>query len=186
MDAPPMIKVTKFNAARSQLRTAIELWFSEADQVSICALAYASHEIIHRIYRLQGHSDLLFDSIIIKDEHRGDFAKHIKDAPNFFKHANNETNQDDEIEFSAGLSGLLIMVSIVGIIRMSKKLNHSESAFMYWLRIHNPSWFSASVGESGFPIDIIEKLRGIEKSMFFLAFKELRRKGLCTLEFAAS
>jgi hypothetical protein len=180
-----VIKVTKLDAARNQLSTAIELWFSEADHVSIYTLAYASHEIIHRIYRSQGRSDLMFDSKIIKDEHRGDFAKYIKAAPNFFKHASNETNQDDEIEFSDKLSELLIMASIVGLIRISESLNHSESAYMYWQRIHNPSWFSANTSESGNLSDNMGKLLGTDKSVFYMAYKDLKNKGLVTPEFTA-
>lgn len=182
----PLTKITKIEAARNQLQTAIDIWFSEGDQVSICTLAYASHEIIHRIYRLEGHTDLMFDSVNIKDEHRDDFAKFIKAAPNFFKHANNETDQDDEIEFSTGLSELLILASIVGLIRMSKILNNSESAFMYWQRIHHPSWFSSNGVGGEMPIDIRDKLAEIGRPMFYKAFIHQKEKGLITPEFTAS
>jgi len=87
VDATPVIKVTKLDAARRQLRTAIELWFAGGDPVSIHALAYAAHEIIHRLFRQKGLSDLFFDSSLIKPEYSKEFSLVIKDSANFFKHA---------------------------------------------------------------------------------------------------
>ena len=58
----PPFKIKKIDAARRQLLTAIEVWFLDGDPVSIHSLAHAPHEIIHRLFRNQGGSALLFDS----------------------------------------------------------------------------------------------------------------------------
>jgi len=43
------IILTKKSVAASQLKTAIELWFRNADPVSILILAYNAHEILHAL-----------------------------------------------------------------------------------------------------------------------------------------
>jgi hypothetical protein len=43
------IKITKMDAAKRQVRTAIKLWFMEEDPVSIHTLVSAAHEIIHTL-----------------------------------------------------------------------------------------------------------------------------------------
>jgi hypothetical protein len=44
---PDFLAVTKQSAARSQLETAIRLWFYEGDPVAIHTLAVAAHDCLH-------------------------------------------------------------------------------------------------------------------------------------------
>ena len=64
------IRVTKLDAALRQLNTAITLWFRDGDEVAIHTLAAASHQIVYDIVRKKNGPDLLYDSIIFKDEYR--------------------------------------------------------------------------------------------------------------------
>ena len=79
------IVVTKIEAARRQLRSAIELWFADADPVSIHTLSAASYQIIHDLNRKNNGSDLLLDTIVIKDEYRREFVNEIR-APLKIQH----------------------------------------------------------------------------------------------------
>src|SRR3974390_288351 len=84
------ISVTKLDAAKRQLRTAITLWFMEEDPVSI-------HELTHSLFRQRGFSGLLYDNKLVKEEYRGELAKRLKRFATFFKHAQKDPN--GEIEF---------------------------------------------------------------------------------------
>jgi len=53
-------RITKLDAAIRQLDTAITLWFTEADTISIHTLACSAHQIIHDINQQKGHRDLLW------------------------------------------------------------------------------------------------------------------------------
>jgi hypothetical protein len=64
------ITITKLDAARRQLGIAISLWFQDGDEVAIHTLACAAHQIIHDINRHRGGRDLLFDSLVFRDEYR--------------------------------------------------------------------------------------------------------------------
>jgi hypothetical protein len=111
----PTIKITKLDAARRQLRTAINLWFEEGDPVSIHALVYSAHEIIHRLYRNQGGTELMFDSSFIKDEHRGEFGKLIKEDANFFKHAERDAAPDETRDFNPLANILFLSMAVTGL-----------------------------------------------------------------------
>jgi hypothetical protein len=90
----PTIKLTKLDAACRQLRTAIHLWFTGGDPVSTHALAFAAHELIHRLYKLKGLDNLLFDTYAIKDEYRGEWAKTLKKEAAFLKHADTDPHAE--------------------------------------------------------------------------------------------
>ncbi len=58
MGKAPTIRVSKLNAARRQLNCALELWFSDKDEVSVHTLAAAAHQIIYDISKKKGVQDL--------------------------------------------------------------------------------------------------------------------------------
>jgi hypothetical protein len=53
------IKVSKTDAAKRQLDTAIRLWLDEGDSVSIHTLAAAAHQIVHDLGKKRGVTDML-------------------------------------------------------------------------------------------------------------------------------
>ena len=89
-------RIGKLEAAHRQLSTAIELWFNNGDIVSIHTLACAAHQIIHDLNSKQGGRDLIYDSIIIKDEYRNEACRLLREHMNFFKHADDDP--DSEID----------------------------------------------------------------------------------------
>jgi hypothetical protein len=81
------ITVTKIDAAKRQLRTAIRLWFEDGDPVSIHALAFAAYEIAHVVSKKRNRArrELIFDTLMVKDGYRADWNKNIKKHANFFQ-----------------------------------------------------------------------------------------------------
>lgn len=156
--------ITKLDAARRQLCTAIELWFSDGDPISIHALAYASHEIIHRAYRRRGLSNLLYDSSVLTDKQRKEFPILLKQSANFIKHAAREAEVGEKTFFNSAATDLFLIFSAIGLQRMGEKLNETESAFMFWLYLHNPGWFiEEQIIKDRVPVERLNKIRGVEK-----------------------
>jgi hypothetical protein len=162
------IKVTKMDAAKRQLRTAIRLWFKDSDPVSIHTLAAAAHEIIHTLYRRKGLNDLIFDSARIKDEFRGEWAKSIKKAPTFFKHAQHDP--DGEIEFNAALNHLLMFILCAGLHRMGEPEGLEEMALTRWLLVHEPELFLKQAFDR-VPVHVLEQVKGMNKAEYFNVFE---------------
>jgi hypothetical protein len=169
------ILVTKLEAAQRQLRTALNLWFQDGDPVSIHTLLSAAHEIVHRLYRNKGLVNLIFDSDLINEEYRGSFAKLIKQAPNFFKHANRDDELGASFTFNPETNDLLPGFLIQALRDMEENLGLEELAYVYWMSLHKPNLFQS--GHGTFPVDAVKELVGVNKEEFFGACKLLWSQG---------
>jgi len=130
--------VTKLDAAQSQLRTAIRMWFYDEDFVSSHTLAFAAYEIIHAVSKAKNpkRGDLLLDSSQVKPEKRKEFNQVFREAANFFKHA--DRDPDETIEFSPGLTELFIYFAIKGLGLCGVTLARELDIFMWWLQVRTP------------------------------------------------
>jgi hypothetical protein len=171
------LKITKLDAARRQLRTAITLWFNDGDPVSIHTLAFAAHEIIHFVSKKKGRGrDLLFDSLVIRDERRKEFNILMKSHATFFKHARSDA--EAVTEFHPILSRLFILFSILGVELSGEALNDEESAFIWWLFIHEPALLTEQGRkqiEDCIPVEHLRMLEGTAKHEFLEIARLARR-----------
>lgn len=71
----PKLKISKLDAAKRQLETAIRLYFNEADPISIHTLAGAAHTILSDINKKYGGRPMLDSDYLIKDEYKKEFRK---------------------------------------------------------------------------------------------------------------
>jgi hypothetical protein len=88
---PPGAKrITKIEAAVRQLRTAILLYFSNADEVAIHTLAFAAHEILRQLAKARG-IQVGLDSESIEKIGKGISAREARAflgvSASFFKHS---------------------------------------------------------------------------------------------------
>jgi hypothetical protein len=169
--------VTKLDAARRQLATAIRLWFHNGDAVSIHTLAFAAYEVIHfiSIHRDKYRRDLLFDSDLIKDEHRAEYNKLIRSPANFFKHA--DRDPDGSIEFDPVASETFMLFAILGLATIKEPNTDEEAAFMFWRYFHHPNQLTEAGRKTyvdGIPDDRLAEIRSIPKDQFFEAFTKSR------------
>jgi hypothetical protein len=171
------LKISKLEAARRQLRTAMELWFADGDPVSIHALAFAEYEIIHFVSkkRAPGRRDLVFDSRIVKDEYRAEWNRIIRQEANFFKHA--DRDPDGEIELSLGSPEFCMMFAILGLECCKEDLNDIELTFQLWLWINRPDLLTPEgkeLFESNIPVDALQSARKLSKQQFLEYCLEVR------------
>jgi len=171
-------KVTKLEAARRQLSTAIELWFHDKDVVSVHTLAHASYEIVHVISKKKNRKyDLIFDSMVVKDEHRSEFNKKIKKYAEFFKHADRDA--EATIEFPPQASEFFMMYSIMGLETIEETKTDMESAFVWWFFLQNPHFLTDNGRKllaNNIPLEHIEETRRAKKSDFLHAFINARNR----------
>lgn len=174
------ITFTKMEAARRQLRSAIELWFAAGDPVSIHTLAAAAHQIIHDLNTRNKGPDLLLDAKFIKSEYRKEFVADIKSASNFMKHADRgKMGSARTFEFDPESNDNFIMFSIIGIRYLGEKLGAEEIAFERWHTFRNPNLMSdagKTQFEKTFTATQLEAFRGIKKHKFLEAFRLFERQ----------
>jgi len=110
----------------------------------------------------------MFDSTLIKDERRKDFAKLIKEDSAFFKHADTDANATRA--FNPLVNDLLLSMSVIAALRMKEKMHNLELAFNFWNVIHNRHWFPEYIVEDQMPIGDLKIWKGLEKQAFLRAF----------------
>ena len=82
-----MGQVSKIDAAKRQIDTAIELYFSDGDFLSIYSISFAAHQILNDIY--SRHQD---DGFLVKlsEQLPSDFRTYLAKPANFLKHADRD------------------------------------------------------------------------------------------------
>lgn len=126
-----MLSVTKLDAARRQLVTAIRLFFKGGDPVSILTLAANAWEIIDTLCNRQGTdsfsnqtrenlppgTDLMFDFI-------------NKPYRNFFKHA--DRDPDGVVVVQRGVVAAIVFLAVEDYIRLNKRSPVEAQVFQLW------------------------------------------------------
>lgn len=167
-------RVTKLEAARRQLETAIDLWFAGGDPVAIHTLVFAAHEIIHRLYRNAGHKGLLFDAPMVAEESRKDFARVLKADAAFFKHAERDSELGIAHEFHSGRNDLFLAMSLFGLASITDKSTDKEWAALAWFMVRHPDWFVRKDPSNASLNTTLDTLRSVPKHEFLRVAAELR------------
>ncbi len=83
----------KIEVAKSQLETAIELFFKNGDSVSIHTLACAAHEILEVLCKKKGIASFHLEMMGRIPEIKRDLVRNkLAEAKNFFKHGKRDPN----------------------------------------------------------------------------------------------
>lgn len=176
------IRVSKIEAARHQLDTAIWLWFLDQDEISIHTLAAASHQVIHDLCKAKGLGELLYDSTTIFPNKREFWLKRLRRPQNFFKHADPKydpanTDPNHSIEFSAADARVFFIFSHVGLERLGYPPSTALRVLASWLAFHEPEVmtpdYQRHFGQL-VPVDLLNETLALSKKDFFeIAFKLL-------------
>lgn len=86
----PEWQVTKLDAARRQLQTAIQLLFSQGDGVSTHTLAHASFGILKDVAKHRGRTRISDAGNELAGNGQKDFWSRFNRTGNFFKHADKD------------------------------------------------------------------------------------------------
>ena len=126
MDQNSNRTIQKLEAARSQLHTALQLWFGDGDPISIHTLTCAAYQILHDIHMHRGGCPLLFDSVFVKGDRRAQWNHAVKEHMNFFKHANRDPN--GTIAFDPSLTEPFILCALLTLEDLGAKHTSEETA----------------------------------------------------------
>ena len=131
-------RVTKLDAARRQLRTAVALFFGSGDDVSIHTLVAAARQVLVDLLkkrgkksRLQQHEEDLFTEEGLKI-----FRTAIAQAENFFKHA--DRDPDSEIEFSTKNTEFMLVECAEFYSVITGRMLRELWVFMLWFAFEYP------------------------------------------------
>jgi 5-methylthioribose kinase len=168
--AKDTIRISKLEAARRQLRTAITLWFTGGEPVAVHTLAFAAYEILHHLSEKRDPTrrDLLFDTATVKDEYRKEWNQLVRKEANFFKHA--DRDGDSIIEFNPQITEYFILFAIAARELCGEARTDEESIFSWWLRVNRSEMLSDKGSEllaKQMPIDSLKHIQATPKHDFF-------------------
>ena len=94
---------------------------------------------------------------------------------NFFKHANRQgQSAEQSIDFDPTANRLLILVSISAIESLGHELNALETAFVLYVKLHDPTdEYASFLAEKGIPIDHVQSAATVPKPQFLRAIVDL-------------
>lgn len=163
--------ISKIEAAQCQLREAIRLWFHDGDLASMHVLACSALQIVADINAAQGGRDLIYDSLVVKDEYRREWSHKFKSAYNHLKHADKNPDPSFPIELDTELTEFFILFTCLGLEGMKAVRGAIESAFQVYYMVAHPELVREGTDPfHGIPSESVEAARRVPKELFFEAY----------------
>jgi hypothetical protein len=153
-----VIIVTKASAARSQLETAIQLWFDDADPVSIHTLAVAAHDCFDALGRRIGKSSRWHELMAARPRK---VQKQSAYAQNFFKHGFKDLKK--QARYMPFHGEVLLFDAAICHEAIFQKVTPLMEAFLLRFAMSFPEFVTVDVGQlikskTGLVIDDIAPL----------------------------
>lgn len=165
--------ISKLDAARRQLDTAITLWFMDGDAVSIHTLTAAAHGIIHDLNRANKGPPLLFDSPSFNKDMKKQAVAILKSFENFCKHADMRGHKEQTMEFDPDVTLGFMYVCLYGLEFLKIPSSPKELAMRAWIYATKPNFLNdhtkKSVAENVKP-EYIEFIKTTDKREFLERF----------------
>jgi hypothetical protein len=163
------ITVTKLDAARRQIDTAIHLWFAESDPVSIHTLTAAARRITLDLSTHRKKHLGLFDTSFIRKGMEKDYKKTLREAETFFKHAKDDP--DAQLTFHPGFTEAYLLDSLLAFHILTGSSTFLMSAFHFRFLLFHPDAFRTDFLQMVKEPDRI-KFRAIPKKSFLGEFQK--------------
>jgi hypothetical protein len=138
----PTVKISKIDAAKRQLETAIRLWFFSGEPVSIHTLTAAAHQVLHDLARRKGNATILRGLPGVKPA----FAKRLRKMKlisgyqNFFKHA--DTDPLALLDFNPKATEVFILDAVVTYESLTQEVTPILNTFKSWIFLQEPQFMS--------------------------------------------
>lgn len=137
--------LTRFDVARTQLRTACRLYFESLDPISTHALASSAHDIVVALKDKhpgmpQAIREMMIDKLANGDTKKQQrLWKKIHEARDFFKHAG---TMKESISFDPGTTDLVLFDACRFYLHVSKRqLPIEPMIFVFWFCIQHVDFF---------------------------------------------
>jgi len=125
--------ISKLDAARRQLDTAIALYFNDGDPVAIHTLAAAAFEVVTGLREHAGQPDELIELIV--PEFRDEFRRMWRASQNFLKHA--DRDPEATIELDTSLTETMLFLGAQRYAAIDRK-TVPMTAMIGWFCVQHP------------------------------------------------
>ncbi|MDD5681521.1 MAG: hypothetical protein PHI59_09815 [Candidatus Omnitrophica bacterium] len=105
-----IMHISKLDAAKRQLDTAITLFYQKADPVSIHTLTCAAYEILYGFAKSRRMIKTLKNNMFIKEEYRKKLYGLLNEPQNFFKHWQGDCKK--QLKFNSAITKYFLLDAI--------------------------------------------------------------------------
>ncbi len=155
------VPITKLEAARRQIETAIILWFNESDPVSIHTLVSAGHRLVYDINRKSLGLPMLGDTTNIRPGREKEYRKILAKPSNFFKHA--DWGAEKTLLFSPESTAFHLLDVCKVYQALATERRPLMRLFVLYMEIHYPDLFVSQIGDNR----EVANLKLLSKKQFF-------------------
>lgn len=137
------IKVSKLDVAKRQLETAIRIYFSEGDPVSLHTLTAASYNVIRDLNKKKGGEQMMAKDgfmAMVKPGRGKEVWERVVAAENFFKHA--DKDHDGVLDFNPEQSEFLILEACDVYRRLTGEFPSLFRLYQTWYIAMHPNLFT--------------------------------------------
>jgi hypothetical protein len=164
------IKISKLEAARRQMDTAIRLYFTDSDPISIHVLAAAAFEILKDLDKHGPKTGTFYDRIenVVKPGFEKQVINAMRDAQNFLKHA--EQEPDRVLDFWLGHPEMLLGVACDKYRELAAEQSAEMIVFGTWFGIQNTHVLRTEIAERLRQIPLAHTYAPSQRRQFFADF----------------
>jgi hypothetical protein len=132
------VKISKLDAARRQIDTAIRLYFGRRDDVSIHTLGSAALGVIDSLLVKAGHPETMpLDNV--RPEYLGEMRRLLHEDANFFKHA--DRDPESVLHFKPEMNEFVLVRCLGGYHLLSGERTEEMMIFQTWMTVWMPEVF---------------------------------------------
>jgi hypothetical protein len=176
------IKISKLEAVRRQLETAIRIYFVNGDPVSVHTLAAASLQIFD-LDKKEPQTGTFWDLLRtqVRPEYVSEVIKLFTEAENFFKHA--DRDPDKVLEFPLSMPEWFLWECVIKYPELAGETPVFMRAYKLWFMIRHSNILKAEIRAQvdflGLSPDFPEndRARFFEYALPVLAKKVIAKKG---------
>ena len=133
------IQLTKLEAARKQINTAIRMYFMEMDAVSTHAVLAGGLQIISDLAAKKGQR-VGFEEFLapIIEDRRNEFVLILREPQNFLKHADREGDETAIYEYRVGALDMYLYMAAQSYQTFTGKSTPEIKSIIAWISFRNP------------------------------------------------
>lgn len=139
-------KLTKLDAARRQLNSAIRMYFNDEDPIAVHAVVSGSMEILTDLGKKKGMQLGILSGIhLVREERRAEIIELMRRPQNHIKHADRPGDEDKVLEYRPAILDFHIQMTVDAYERYTGESTPESRAFWLWFGVKHPKVLLESV-----------------------------------------
>ena len=132
------VYISKLDAAKRQLETALHFFLRNGDPVSVHSLASDAHQLLEDICSKRGIISLRKDVLSrVKEEYKNEISSKLKEARHFFKHA--DRNTEGILNFNTDATPMILWDACRMYVSLTSENVPLMKVFNLWHYANHPN-----------------------------------------------